>query len=40
MAVSLSHKINSSLIVVVTSSGRLAKMVAKYRPNAKIVAVT
>lgn len=40
MAVGLSHKICSKLIIVVTDSGRMARLVAMFRPNATVLAVT
>ena len=40
MAVGLSHKIDSRLIIVVTDSGRMARLVTMFRPNSTILAVT
>jgi len=40
MAVGLSHKMNSKLIIVVTDSGRMARLVSMFRPNSTVLAVT
>ena len=39
-AVQLSFQINSKVIIVITKSGRMAKLLSKYRPNAYIVAIS
>merc|ERR1711907_840096 len=38
--VRVADKIQAALIVVVTGSGRTARMVAKYRPNVPVIALT
>jgi pyruvate kinase len=38
--VSMSSQVNAAAIVVFTSKGRTAKNLSKYRPNAKIIAVS
>lgn len=40
MAVGLSHKLSAQLIIVVTDSGQMARLVAMFRPQATILAVT
>jgi len=39
-AVQLSFQINSKVIIVITKTGRMAKLLSKYRPNAYIVAIS
>ena len=39
-AVKISFDLNCKLIVVLTQSGRIAKLVSKYRPNCIILAIT
>lgn len=38
--VSISHQTNAQAIVVFTEKGRTARLISKYRPNAKIIAVS
>ena len=40
MAVGLSLKMQVNLIIVVTDSGQMARLVSMFRPHAKILAVT
>ena len=39
-AVKSAYDMNCSLIIVLTQSGRIARMVAKYRPHCTILAIT
>lgn len=39
-AVRMAHKVDAKLIVALTRSGRTAKMVARYRPTERILALT